>query len=89
LSNETLKTPLEEIQVGERLSFKEEPIEVMERKVKKLKKKKVSIVKVRWNAKRGPEFTWEPEAEMRKKYPHLFQVRFGVPGQNSFKWGRM
>jgi hypothetical protein len=72
LSDKTLKTPLEDIQVDEILSFKEEPVEVMELKVKKLRKKKVVIVKVRWNAKRGLEFTWEPEAEMRRKYLQLF-----------------
>jgi hypothetical protein len=72
LSDESLKTPLEEIQVDERLNFKEEPIEIMERQVKKLRRKKVTIVKVKWNAKRGPEYTWEPEAEMRNKYPRLF-----------------
>ncbi|KAD5318341.1 hypothetical protein E3N88_18287 [Mikania micrantha] len=72
LGDETLRTPLEEIQVDERLNFKEEPIEIMERQVKKLRRKKILIVKVKWNAKRGPEFTWEPEADMRKKYPNLF-----------------
>jgi hypothetical protein len=41
-------------------------------KLKRLRKKKIAIVKVKWNAKRGPEFTWEPEAEM-KKHPHLFK----------------
>ncbi|KAD7479048.1 hypothetical protein E3N88_02184 [Mikania micrantha] len=72
LADETLSTPLEEIQVDERLNFKEEPIEILERQVKKLRRKKIPIVKVKWNAKRGPEFTWEPEADMKKKYPNLF-----------------
>ncbi|GJV63725.1 putative reverse transcriptase domain-containing protein [Tanacetum coccineum] len=27
---------------------------------------------VRWNSKRGPEFTWEREDQFKKKYPHLF-----------------
>ncbi|GJS93097.1 putative reverse transcriptase domain-containing protein [Tanacetum coccineum] len=30
------------------------------------------LVKVRWNSKRGPEFTWEREDQFKKKYPHLF-----------------
>ncbi|KAD5508448.1 hypothetical protein E3N88_16151 [Mikania micrantha] len=72
LADETLRTPLEEIQVDERLNFKEEPVEILERQVKKLRRKRIPIVKVKWNAKRGPEFTWEPEADMKKKYPNLF-----------------
>nr|GEU29451.1 putative reverse transcriptase domain-containing protein [Tanacetum cinerariifolium] len=27
--------------------------------------------KVRWNSRRGPEFTWEREDQFRKKYPHI------------------
>ncbi|GJS11204.1 putative reverse transcriptase domain-containing protein [Tanacetum coccineum] len=33
---------------------------------------RIPLVKVRWNSKRGPEFTWEREDQFRKKYPHLF-----------------
>jgi hypothetical protein len=49
------------------LSFKEEPVEIVGRKVKKLRRKKIAIVKVKWNAKRGPEYTWEPEDEIKRK----------------------
>nr|GFD63953.1 putative reverse transcriptase domain-containing protein [Tanacetum cinerariifolium] len=44
----------------------------MDREVKQLKQSRIPIVKVRWNSKRGPEYTWEREDEMWKKYPHLF-----------------
>ncbi|GJT76900.1 hypothetical protein Tco_1043625 [Tanacetum coccineum] len=33
---------------------------------------RIPLVKVRWNSKRGPEFTWEREDQFKKKYPHLF-----------------
>ncbi|GJV40422.1 putative reverse transcriptase domain-containing protein [Tanacetum coccineum] len=49
-----------------------EPVEIMDREIKKLKRSRIPIVKVRWNSKRGPEFTWEREDEIRAKYPHLF-----------------
>nr|GFA51855.1 reverse transcriptase domain-containing protein [Tanacetum cinerariifolium] len=49
-----------------------EPVEIMDREVKRLKQSRIPLVKVRWNAKRGPEFTWEREDQFRKKYPHLF-----------------
>nr|GEW70502.1 putative reverse transcriptase domain-containing protein [Tanacetum cinerariifolium] len=46
--------------------------EILDRGVKKLKRRWIPIVKVRWNSRRGPEFTWEREDEMKRTYPHLF-----------------
>ncbi|KAD2805660.1 hypothetical protein E3N88_39037 [Mikania micrantha] len=59
LSDETLVVPLDEIQVDEQLRFVEEPVEIMDSEVKQLKQSKIPNVKVRWNSKHGPEFTWE------------------------------
>ncbi|KAC9521247.1 hypothetical protein E3N88_45695 [Mikania micrantha] len=72
LSDETLVIHLEEIQIDEQLNFVEEPVEIMDREMKKLKLSKIPIMKVRWNSRRGPEFTWEREDQMKQKYPHLF-----------------
>ena len=72
LSDESLVVPLEEIQVNPNLNFVEEPVEIMDREVKRLKQSRIPIVKVRWNAKRGPEITWERKDQMKQKYPHLF-----------------
>ncbi|GKE82108.1 putative reverse transcriptase domain-containing protein [Tanacetum coccineum] len=72
LSDDTLVTPLEEIQLDDKLNFVEEPVEIMDREVKQLKRIRIPIVKVRWNARRGPEYTWEREDQFREKYPHLF-----------------
>nr|GEY71595.1 hypothetical protein [Tanacetum cinerariifolium] len=49
-----------------------EPVDIMDREVKRLRNSHVLIVKVRWNSRRGPEFTWEREDQFKKKYPHLF-----------------
>ncbi|GJT26603.1 hypothetical protein Tco_0906878 [Tanacetum coccineum] len=57
----------------------EEPVEIMDREIRKLKHKKVVLVKVRWNSKRGPEFTWEHEDQKRIKYPQLFMDRVFEP----------
>ncbi|KAD3066970.1 hypothetical protein E3N88_34850 [Mikania micrantha] len=73
LADESLIIPLEEIQVDEQLLFIEEPVEIMEREVEKLKRSCIPIVKVRWNSKRGPEFNWEREDNMKAKYPHQFE----------------
>ncbi|GJV12865.1 hypothetical protein Tco_1354406 [Tanacetum coccineum] len=75
LSDETLVIPLEELRVDDKLHFVEEPVEVMDREIKQLKRSRIPIIKVRWNSKRGPEFTWEREDSFKKKYPHLFTNR--------------
>ncbi|GKG62476.1 hypothetical protein Tco_0634249, partial [Tanacetum coccineum] len=49
--------------------FVEEPVEIMDREVKHLKQHRIPIIKVRWNSRRAPEFTWEHEDQFRKKYP--------------------
>ncbi|GKB10678.1 putative reverse transcriptase domain-containing protein, partial [Tanacetum coccineum] len=59
-------------QIDDKLNFIEEPVEFIDREVKQLKQSCIPIVKVRWNSRRGPEFTWEREDQMKKKYPHLF-----------------
>ncbi|GJZ63789.1 hypothetical protein Tco_0620210 [Tanacetum coccineum] len=60
------------LRLDDKLNFLEEPVEIMDQEVKKLKQSRIPIVKVRWNSKRGPEFTWEREDQIRAKYPHLF-----------------
>ncbi|GJT26156.1 hypothetical protein Tco_0906431 [Tanacetum coccineum] len=72
LVNANLHVSLDEIKVDKTLRFVEEPVEIMDREIKKLKRRKIALVKVRWSSKRGPEFTWEYEDEMRIKYPQLF-----------------
>ncbi|GKB08242.1 putative reverse transcriptase domain-containing protein, partial [Tanacetum coccineum] len=70
--DEPLAIPLDEIQMDDKLNFIEEPVQIMDREVKRLKQSRIPIVKVRWNSIRGPEFTWECEDQMKKKYPHIF-----------------
>nr|GEZ90410.1 putative reverse transcriptase domain-containing protein [Tanacetum cinerariifolium] len=72
LSDESLVIPLEVLHVDDKLHFVEEPVEVMDREIKRLKRSRIPIIKVRWNSKRGPEFTWEREDQFKHKYPHLF-----------------
>ncbi|GJR95186.1 putative reverse transcriptase domain-containing protein [Tanacetum coccineum] len=67
LANVNLHVPLDEIEVDKILRFVEEPVEIMEPEIKKLKRRNIALVKVRWNSKRSPEFTWEHEDQMRIK----------------------
>nr|GEW82917.1 putative reverse transcriptase domain-containing protein [Tanacetum cinerariifolium] len=67
-----LHVPLEDIKVDKTLCFIKEPVEIMDCEVKKLKRSRILIVKVRWNSKREPEFTWEREDFMKAKYLKVF-----------------
>ncbi|GKC34663.1 putative reverse transcriptase domain-containing protein [Tanacetum coccineum] len=73
LSDEPLAISLDEIHIDDKLHFVEELVEIMDHEVKWLKQIRVPIIKVRWNSRRGPEFTWECDDQFRKKYPHLFK----------------
>ncbi|GJT58164.1 putative reverse transcriptase domain-containing protein [Tanacetum coccineum] len=69
LADSNLHVPLDEIKIDKTLSFVEEHVEIMDCEVKSFKRSKILIVKVCWNSKRGPEFTWEREDHMKSKYP--------------------
>ncbi|GJS97622.1 putative reverse transcriptase domain-containing protein [Tanacetum coccineum] len=72
LAEPDVQVPLDEIEIDENLRFVEEPIEIVDRDVKKLKRRRIPLVKVRWNSRQGAEYTWEHEDQFRMKYPHLF-----------------
>ncbi|GKC10701.1 hypothetical protein Tco_1007483 [Tanacetum coccineum] len=71
-ADEPLAVLLDGLHLDDKLHFVEEPLEIVGREVKRLKQSRIPLVKVRWNSKRGPEFTWEREDQFKKKYPHLF-----------------
>nr|GEV85582.1 hypothetical protein [Tanacetum cinerariifolium] len=72
LAEDDVVVPIDEIQLDDKFHMIEEPIEVMDREVKRLKQSRIPIVKVHWNSQRGLEFTWERKDQIKKKYPHLF-----------------
>jgi hypothetical protein len=72
LHEEDVVIPLEEIRIDDRLWFVEQPVEIVQRDVKRLKHRKILVVKVLWDSRRGAEFTWEQEDQFKLNYPHLF-----------------
>ncbi|KAA3469569.1 DNA/RNA polymerases superfamily protein [Gossypium australe] len=64
--------PVEEIEVRPDLTFEEEPVQILDRDVKVLRRKFVPLVKVLWHNHSSEEATWEPEEMIRQQYPHLF-----------------
>ncbi|GJR05836.1 hypothetical protein Tco_0528820 [Tanacetum coccineum] len=79
LADANLHVPLDEIKVDKTLHFVEEPVEIIDREIKKLKRRNIALVKVGWNLKRGPEFTWEHEDQLRVKYAQLWVDRVVNP----------
>nr|GEZ20559.1 putative reverse transcriptase domain-containing protein [Tanacetum cinerariifolium] len=67
-ADEPLAIPLEGVHIDETLQFVKAPIEIMEREIKRLKRSRIPLVKVRWNFRKGPEFTWEREDSLKQKY---------------------
>ncbi|GJT84490.1 hypothetical protein Tco_1066207 [Tanacetum coccineum] len=60
-ADEPLAVPLDGLHIDDKPHFVEEPVEIMDREVKRLKQSRIPIIKVRWNSRRGPKFTWERE----------------------------
>ncbi|XP_040939547.1 uncharacterized protein [Gossypium hirsutum] len=71
-SNPSHIVSVEEIEVRPDLTIEEEPVQILERDVKVLRKKQVPLVKVLWRNHGVEEATWEPEEAIRHQYPHLF-----------------
>ena len=66
-TQDTVVIPADEIHVDDTLHFVEEPVEVTDWKVNKTRRRSVKLVKVRWNARHDPEYTWEHEDRMKEK----------------------
>ncbi|CAN4119665.1 unnamed protein product [Withania somnifera] len=67
-------TPIEDVQVIEKLSYEEIPVAILDRQVKKLRNKEVASIKVLWRNQQVEEITWEDEEAMKSKYPHFFEL---------------
>ncbi|XP_049406114.1 uncharacterized protein LOC125869704 [Solanum stenotomum] len=64
--------PLESVAVKDSLTYKEVPVEILEHQVRRLTNKEVASVKVLLRSQSVEGGTWEAEAVMKDKYPHLF-----------------
>jgi hypothetical protein len=72
ITEENIHVSLDEIHVDETRRIIEKPVEILDREIKQLKRSRIPIIKIRWESKHGPEFTWEREDQIKLKYPHLF-----------------
>ena len=60
------------IPLSANLTFEEQPVQIVDRQTKRLRNKDITSVKVIWGHHGEKDATWELEADMRAKYPHLF-----------------
>ena len=61
-----------EVKIAENLSYVEEPVSIIDRRVKQLRQRKIPMVTVNWKNHGIEEATWETEEKMRRDYPHLY-----------------
>ncbi|GJW99170.1 putative reverse transcriptase domain-containing protein [Tanacetum coccineum] len=88
LSDESLVIPLDEIKLDDKLHFIEEPMEIIDREVKRLKQSRIPIVKgIRWNYARGTKFTWEREEQMKNKLSSPVQAVQRTDKANRARYG--
>ncbi|WMV25912.1 hypothetical protein MTR67_019297 [Solanum verrucosum] len=85
MGDPSLIIPIEYIGINDSLSYKEIPIQNLDRQVRKLRTKEVASVKVIWRNQYVEEATWEAEEDMKKTYPHIFEPgEIPDQGTNSF-----
>ncbi|WMV38122.1 hypothetical protein MTR67_031507 [Solanum verrucosum] len=78
--------PLESLGVKENLSYEDVSVEIFDRQVKKLRNKQVAFVKVLWRNQLVEGDTWEADADMMSRYPHLFPSVSTQLEVFSFSW---
>ncbi|KAD4585146.1 hypothetical protein E3N88_22747 [Mikania micrantha] len=76
LADDVAYVPLNDIEVDERLNYIEEPVAIVDTKEKQLRNKVIRQVKIQWKHRKGSEATWETEDDMKRLYPHLFEMRY-------------
>ncbi|XP_073035257.1 uncharacterized protein [Primulina eburnea] len=54
------------------LTYQEVPIQILDCKVKVLRNNEIGIIMILWRNQLVEEATWEPEEEMKQRYPELF-----------------
>ncbi|XP_060170852.1 uncharacterized protein LOC132601806 [Lycium barbarum] len=64
----------EEIEINKGLSYEEEPVQILDRQIRRLRTKDIASVKVLWRNHNTEEATWEVDEDMKKRYPHLFPI---------------
>nr|GFB93346.1 putative reverse transcriptase domain-containing protein [Tanacetum cinerariifolium] len=79
-ADEPLVIPLDGLHVDDKLYFVEEPVEIIDRKVKRLKQSHIPLVKVRWNSKRGLSLLGNEKINLNRSTPISSQIEHPLQG---------
>ena len=71
--NEMHVLPVQEILIRDDLTYEEEPIAIVDRQIRKLRRREIVMLKIQWQRHSLEECTWESEQAMKENYPQLFQ----------------
>ena len=64
------------VEIHENLTYKEEPVQILDRREQVLRNKTIPLVKVMWRSHTVEEATWEHEEQMKRHYPLFFFCRY-------------
>ena len=78
----------EPLELDESLTYEEQPVRILDKKVRSTRRRDITMVKVLRSNHRSQEATWETEDSMREQYPHLFSRVSKLRGRNFVKGGR-
>ncbi|XP_055826307.1 uncharacterized protein LOC129894663 [Solanum dulcamara] len=60
------------VELGSYLTYEEEPVAILDRKLRRLRTKEIALVKVQQRQRPVEEATWELESDIRAWYPQFF-----------------
>ena len=69
VSDPTHILPVQDVSVGEDITYREEPVAIVGRETRRLRNKEITMVKVQWHRHSPEECTWEMEQVMTDQYP--------------------
>ena len=74
LADPSLIVSTDEVQIGDDLSYEEEPIQILDAKTRDTRNRTVTLVKVLWSRHEAQEATWETLEDMQQTYPNPFRL---------------
>jgi hypothetical protein len=64
--------PLEELTVGEYLTYQEYPVKILDTSEKVIRNNRYKMCKVQWSDHKEEDATWEKEDQLKAEFPEIF-----------------
>jgi hypothetical protein len=75
--------PLEELQVGEDLTYQEYSVKILDTSKKVTRNNRYRMCKVQWSNHTREEATWEKEDQLKAEFPEIFSNLSESQGRDS------